>query len=89
MPSLASDRLTKLEKELGDLEERSNAMTAAWKNEKDQVHETQKLKERLDQARSEVEVAQRRGDLGRASELLYGVIPDIERSWRNRPTASW
>jgi len=77
--SASHDRLTKLEKELADLEDRSNAMTAAWKAEKDQVSETQKLKERLDQARSEVEVAQRRGDLGRASELLYGVIPDIER----------
>jgi ATP-dependent Clp protease ATP-binding subunit ClpB len=75
----SKDRLVKLEKELADLEDRSNAMTTAWKNEKDQVQETQKLKERLDQARSEVEVAQRRGDLGRASELMYGVIPDIER----------
>jgi ATP-dependent Clp protease ATP-binding subunit ClpB len=75
----SKDRLEKLEKELADLEDRSNAMTTAWKNEKDQVQETQKLKERLDQARSEVEVAQRRGDLGRASELLYGVIPAIER----------
>src|SRR5580700_10697640 len=64
---------------LADLEDRSNALTAAWKGEKEQVQEPQKLKERLDQARSEVEVAQRRGDLGRASELLYGVIPDIER----------
>ena len=43
------------------------------------MQETQKLKERLDQARSEVEIAQRRGDLARASELLYGVIPDIEK----------
>ncbi|MDR3534343.1 MAG: ATP-dependent chaperone ClpB [Rhodopila sp.] len=75
----SKDRLVKLEKELADLEDKSNAMTAAWKSEKDEVQETQKLKERLDQARSEVEVAQRRGDLGRASELLYGVIPDIER----------
>src|SRR6202161_1362208 len=73
------DRLVRLEKELADLEDKSNAMTAAWKNEKDQVQETQKLKERLDQARFEVEVAQRRGDLARASELKYGVIPDIER----------
>jgi ATP-dependent Clp protease ATP-binding subunit ClpB len=73
------ERLERLEKELAELEEKSNAMTAAWKAEKDQVQETQKLKERLDQARSEVEIAQRRGDLGRASELLYGVIPDIER----------
>ena len=43
------------------------------------MQETQKLKERLDQARSEVEIAQRQGDLARASELLYGVIPDIEK----------
>jgi ATP-dependent Clp protease ATP-binding subunit ClpB len=73
------ERLAKLEKELAELEDESNAMTAAWHAEKDKVQETQKLKERLDQARSEVEVAQRRGDLARASELLYGVIPDIEK----------
>jgi ATP-dependent Clp protease ATP-binding subunit ClpB len=73
------DRLVRLEKELAELSEKSDAMTAAWKAEKDQLQETQKLKERLDQARSEVEVAQRRGDLARASELMYGVIPDIER----------
>jgi ATP-dependent Clp protease ATP-binding subunit ClpB len=75
----SKDRLGKLEKELADLEDRSNAMTAAWKTEKDQVQETQKLKERLDQARSEVEVAQRRGDYTRAGELTYSIIPDIER----------
>ena len=73
------ERLEKLEKELAELEEKSNAMTAAWHAEKDKLAETQKLKERLDQARSEVEVAQRRGDLARASELMYGVIPDIEK----------
>jgi ATP-dependent Clp protease ATP-binding subunit ClpB len=73
------DRLDKLEKELAELEEKSNAMTAAWHAEKDKLADTQKLKERLDQARSEVEVAQRRGDLARASELMYGVIPDIEK----------
>ncbi len=73
------DRLAKLSEELGQLEERSNGLTAAWRAEKERLTDTQKLKERLDQARSEVEVAQRRGDLGRASELLYGVIPDLER----------
>jgi len=75
----SKDRLVKLERELAEIEEKSNAMTAAWKAEKATVNESQKLKERLDQARSEVDVAQRRGDLGRASELLYGVIPDLER----------
>ena len=73
------DRLEKLEAELSGLEERSDALTAAWRAEKDRVNDSQKLQERLDQARSEVEVAQRRGDLGRASELKYGVIPDLER----------
>jgi len=75
----SKDRLVKLERELAEIEEKSNAMTAAWKAEKATVNESQKLKERPDQARSEVDVAQRRGDLGRASELLYGVIPDLER----------
>jgi ATP-dependent Clp protease ATP-binding subunit ClpB len=73
------DRLVKLEHELAELEEKSNAMTAAWKAETEQVADAQKLKEKLDQAKSEVEVAQRRGDLQRASELLYGVIPDLQR----------
>jgi ATP-dependent Clp protease ATP-binding subunit ClpB len=73
------DRLGKLEHELADLQEKSDAMTAAWKAETEQVAGAQKLKEELDQAKSDVEVAQRNGDLRRASELLYGVIPDLQR----------
>ena len=73
------ERLGRLEKELAELEEKSNAMTAAWKAEKEKLAEVHKLKERLDQARNEVEVAQRRGDLARASQLLYGEIPEIEK----------
>jgi ATP-dependent Clp protease ATP-binding subunit ClpB len=72
------DRLEKLEKELAGLSERADAMTATWRAEKDKVAETQRLKEQLDQARNEVEMAQRRGDLARASELMYGVIPGLE-----------
>ncbi len=72
------DRLAKLQYELAEIEERSSAMTAAWRAETEKVAETQKLKERLDQARSEVEVAQRRGELARASELMYGVVPELE-----------
>src|SRR6201996_3274320 len=75
----SKDRLEKLEKELADLEERSAALTARWSAEKSKLSNRQKLKERLEQAKNEVEIAQRRGDLGRASELLYGVIPDIEK----------
>ncbi|MBR0680347.1 ATP-dependent chaperone ClpB [Roseomonas eburnea] len=73
------DRLAKLEKEVADLEERSREMTQRWEAEKGKVVESQKLKEQLDKARTEVELAQRKGDLGKASELLYGVIPQIEK----------
>jgi ATP-dependent Clp protease ATP-binding subunit ClpB len=73
------DRLEKLEHELADLQERSDAMTTAWRNEKERLQGAQKLKEQLDQARIEMEGAERRGDYARASELKYGVIPQLER----------
>ncbi len=73
------ERLEKLEHELAALEEKSATLSAAWKAEKDQLNATQKLKEQLDQARNEVELAQRKGNLARASELLYGEIPALEK----------
>ena len=73
------DRLEKLVKELRDLEQRSAELTAQWRAEKDKLAGAQKLKEQLDQARAELETAQRRGDWSRAGELTYGVIPDLER----------
>ncbi|MGH7107731.1 MAG: Clp protease N-terminal domain-containing protein, partial [Acetobacteraceae bacterium] len=74
------ERLAKLEHELAGLEEKSNAMSAEWQAEKQRLAAAQKLKERLDQAKSEVEVAQRRGDLARASQLKYGEIPELEKN---------
>jgi len=73
------ERLIKLEQELAALQEKSAELTARWQAEKAQLADTQKLKEQLDQARNDVEMAQRKGDLARASELLYGKIPEIER----------
>ena len=78
------DRLEKLEKELADIQERSDAMTAAWKSEQEGLASAQKLKERLDQARGEVEIAQRKGNYARAGELMYGVIPELEREIARR-----
>ncbi len=75
----SKDRLQKLEKELADLEERSREMTQRWEAEKGKVVESQKLKEQLDKARTEVELAQRKGDLTKASELLYATIPQLEK----------
>lgn len=75
----SKERLEKLELELADLQEQSDQLSTAWHAEKDRVNAVQKLQEQLDQARSEVEVAQRKGDLGRASELMYAVIPGLEQ----------
>ncbi len=72
------DRLSKLEKEVADLEEKAGALTQRWREEKDKLTSAQKLKEELDQARIELEQAQRRGDLTRAGELAYGIIPQKE-----------
>jgi ATP-dependent Clp protease ATP-binding subunit ClpB len=75
----SQDRLKKLEKELEDLEQESATLTAEWQAEKGKLADAQKLKEQLDQARAELEQAQRRGDWGRAGELTYGVIPQLEK----------
>lgn len=73
------DRLSRLEKELSDLEEQSRALTQKWESEKNKLNSEQKIKEQLDEARIELEKAQRAGDLARAGELAYGVIPDLEK----------
>ena len=74
----SKERLEKLKAELADLEEESGTLTAQWQAEKDQLTGAQKLKERLDQARTQLELAQRQGDWAKAGELTYGVIPEIE-----------
>jgi len=73
------ERLKTLEGEIAELEQKSASLTAAWRAEKTQLAGAQKLKEKIDQARNELEQAQRKGDLQRAGELLYGVIPYLTR----------
>ncbi|MFN3481480.1 ATP-dependent chaperone ClpB [Rhabdaerophilum calidifontis] len=75
----SKDRLVKLTAELAELEERSTALTAAWKAEKDKLGEAQKLKGELEQARTQLEQAQRQGEFQRAGELAYGIIPALEK----------
>jgi ATP-dependent Clp protease ATP-binding subunit ClpB len=75
----SKDRLAKLEKELAGLEEESAGLSARWQAEKARLGDAQKLKELLDQARFDLEKAQRSGDLTKAGEVAYGVIPDLEK----------
>ena len=73
------ERLEKLEEDLSGLEEKSRELTDVWQSEKSLLAASQRAKEELDAARSELERAQRDGDLARAGELAYGVIPELER----------
>jgi len=72
-------RLIKLESELAELERESLKQSTVWQAEKDRLASTNRLKEELDNARSELESAQRQGNLARAGEIAYGIIPELEQ----------
>jgi ATP-dependent Clp protease ATP-binding subunit ClpB len=72
-------RREQLERALAEERERSAAMHAEWQREKETVGAVAELQERLEQARTELERAQREADLGRAAELQYGTIPELEK----------
>jgi ATP-dependent Clp protease ATP-binding subunit ClpB len=75
----SKDRLDKLVQELSDLQEKADAMTAQWQGERDRLEGARELKEKLDRARAELDIAKREGNLAKAGELSYGVIPQLER----------
>ena len=74
----SKDRLKKVEKEIADLKEQADALKAQWKNEKSVIDQANVVQEELEQLRTELEQAQREGNLGRASEIQYGLVPDKE-----------
>jgi ATP-dependent Clp protease ATP-binding subunit ClpB len=75
----AVERRERIEAELADLRERSNAMKATWQAEKDQIARIREQKARIDELRVQAERAQRTADLARAAEIQYGEIPKAER----------
>jgi ATP-dependent Clp protease ATP-binding subunit ClpB len=75
----SKDRLEALQKDLSDLQDRSAEMTAQWQAERDKLAGARDIKEKLDHARADLDIAKREGNLARAGELSYGVIPQLER----------
>jgi ATP-dependent Clp protease ATP-binding subunit ClpB len=75
----SQDRLANIQNEIANLEESSQALTQRWEREKAKLGDEQKIKEELDARRTELEQAQRRGDLAKAGELAYGVVPQLEK----------
>lgn len=75
----SQDRLEKLEVDLTALEEQAAALTARWQAEKSKLGHAADLKKKLDEARNELAMVQRKGEFQRAGELTYGVIPQLEK----------
>src|SRR5262244_1070315 len=84
----SKERLKKLLDEISGLESKSADLTKQWQGEKEKLNEAQKLKEKLDHARSELEQTQRRGDYTRAGEITYAIIPDVERKLKEAEAAA-
>ena len=81
----SKERLAKVEQEIADLGKRLADLTARWRAEKEKFAAVQRIKEQLEQARTELDIAQRRADLARAGELLYSIIPSLEKKLAETP----
>ena len=75
----SKERLEKLERELANLKEEKDRLTAHWEQEKAAIQASRTLKEELEQVRIEMQRAQQAGDYAKASELQYGKLPELER----------
>jgi len=84
----SKDRLKRLEKDLAQLQEKADALTAKWKSEKDKLNSAADLQKKLDQAKTELADAVRRGDYQRAGELQYGTVPELERKLKETADTS-
>ena len=80
----SAERLEALRQEIAEVQEKLNVQKAGWLNQKNAIDRVQDLKAQLDQAKSEEERATRDGDLARASELRFSVIPSLEQQVRGR-----
>jgi ATP-dependent Clp protease ATP-binding subunit ClpB len=81
------ERRETLERELSELREQSSGMKAQWQQEKEALGKVGQLKQQIEQARIEAEQATRSGDLGKAAEISYGKIPQLEQQMRDAEKA--
>jgi ATP-dependent Clp protease ATP-binding subunit ClpB len=75
----SKQRLEKVVRELADVREQSSEMRARWQNEKGVIDVVRKIQEEIEGRKTELEQAQRRGDLGQASQIQYGILPDLQK----------
>ncbi|HLF25766.1 MAG TPA: ATP-dependent chaperone ClpB [Anaerolineae bacterium] len=75
----SKERLAKIEREVADLKEQSNSLRAHWELEKGAITQVQSIKERIEQTKHEIELAERRADLEAVARLRFGTLRDLER----------
>ena len=75
----SKERLKLIDQQLANLKEKSKALTAQWQNEKAAVNAVSVVQQQLEQAKIELEQAERHGDLNTAAQIQYGKIPDLEK----------
>jgi len=80
----SKERLANIEKELADLKEEGGRLRAQWQQEKDAIQDIRELKEKIEQANIEVERAERSSDLGKAAQLKYGTMVELERQLKEK-----
>ena len=83
----SQDRLERLEGELAELQQESATLTARWQAEKDKLGAASAVKEQLDEARNQLDIAKRRGELAEAGRLQFGLIPELEAKLASAETA--
>jgi ATP-dependent Clp protease ATP-binding subunit ClpB len=73
------DRLDEVESEIAELRERVDRMKLTWQREKQVITELQRLKSEIEEAKTQAQLLQRQGDLGRAAEIRFGRLPELEK----------
>src|ERR1700728_4348825 len=84
----SKDRLKRLEKDLAQLEEQADALTAKWKSEKDKLNSAAELQKKLEKAKNDLAEAVSRGDYQKAGELQYGTVPELEKKLKAGESAT-
>lgn len=80
--SLSKDRLGSIEKELSELKDEMSVMKAKWENEREGVERIHSIRAEIEDTKNEIEIATRRSDYKRVSELQYGILPELEKELR-------
>ena len=84
----SKERLKIIDKQVANLKDKSKALTAQWQNEKTAVNAVSIVQQQLEQAKLELEKAQRAGDLSKSAEVQYGKIPDLEKKLAKMESAA-